>query len=597
MFWMLVSCVPAPDCRWSERQTFWLDLDGDGHGGEEVLVCPADTEGHVGQGGDCADLNSAVHPAAAEVCDGIDNDCDGDIDGDVDDLELLYADSDGDGFGDLSTAAAACPTAGLVADSTDCDDTSATIWPGAPEVLDGQDSDCDGVIDQTSLSDGVVLSDGGTDRAGDQAGYSVAGPGDVNGDGYDDLLIGANYEDSGGSNAGAAYLILGRDDLTGQGLSDADVLLTGEEAGGEAGQFVGGLGDLDGDGYDDIAVIAPEYGDTDGRLYLLWGGGLSSGSLGDADAIFDAIASADRISGASSGDINDDGFPELIVSAFGAGDGNEGAVYVFEGSTERLEGQRLSSADAILAGERGDSYPGQSMGAADISGDGISDLFIAAPGHNYVVGVQAGAVFFFLGGQSLPSMDITDADHAIYGIAPGDYAGTASTLSGDINGDGTPDLVAAATREDSAGEGAGALYVVSGSDIDITDSFQDATSTVYGEQTGDAAGIQSGLDTVDLNDDGFSDVIIAAAYSDRGGSDAGSVYVLMGSASGLSTTTLTGADAIITGAAAHDYTGWSLASAGDVNQDGHPDLLVGSYGADTDGSASGSATLLLTAFP
>ena len=138
-----------------ESETDLTDSDSDGmhdsyeidHGLNPLDAADAeidsDGDGFSECEGDCDDFNSAINPGATEVCDGIDNNCDGTIDEGV--TTAFYADADGDGFGDASDTVEDCtaPT-GYVTDNTDCDDTNATIYPGAPELCDGLDNDCDG---------------------------------------------------------------------------------------------------------------------------------------------------------------------------------------------------------------------------------------------------------------------------------------------------------------------------------------------------------------------------------------------------------------------------------------------------------------------
>jgi hypothetical protein len=111
--------------------------------------------------------------------------------------------------------------------------------------------------------------------AADRAGTTVAGPGDVDGDGRDDLLVGAPYDETGGTTAGAAYLVYGASAAAGTtSLSAADARFLGESAGDEAGAAVGGVGDLDGDGVADLAFGAPGTGSAAGTVYFVLGGGL-----------------------------------------------------------------------------------------------------------------------------------------------------------------------------------------------------------------------------------------------------------------------------------------------------------------------------------
>lgn len=127
---------------------YYQDADGDGYGNPQVSTkaksCPS---GYVENNTDCDDNDAAVHLQAQEICDGKDNDCDGEIDEGV--KNTYYLDADADGFGEASKTVQACVApSGYVADNTDCNDTDSTVHPGAAEVLDGKDNDCDGTIDE-----------------------------------------------------------------------------------------------------------------------------------------------------------------------------------------------------------------------------------------------------------------------------------------------------------------------------------------------------------------------------------------------------------------------------------------------------------------
>ena len=133
--------------------SFYADADGDGYGDamDAVQVCSAPL-GYVPDNTDCDDADAAINPNATEVCDGIDNNCDGNIDEGV--TTTFYADTDGDDYGDAENPIEACsPPTGYVPDNTDCDDTNATTYPGAPEICDGIDSNCDGIIEEPFVQD------------------------------------------------------------------------------------------------------------------------------------------------------------------------------------------------------------------------------------------------------------------------------------------------------------------------------------------------------------------------------------------------------------------------------------------------------------
>ena len=133
----------------ASEDPIYEDADGDGFGdpstGIVISACEGDVSDMVTDGTDCDDTDSEIYPGAVEdICDGIDNDCDDDID---EGAIFGYADADGDGFGDPDTVVSTC-LPGSVVDGTDCDDTTATAYPGAPEICDDIDNDCDMAIDE-----------------------------------------------------------------------------------------------------------------------------------------------------------------------------------------------------------------------------------------------------------------------------------------------------------------------------------------------------------------------------------------------------------------------------------------------------------------
>ena len=157
----------------ADATTWYADMDNDGYGdlGNSTTTCAQPTS-HVTDTTDCDDGDSAINPAADELCDAVDNDCDGDIDEDAaTDAATWYADDDGDSYGDAGDTTAACYTpSGFVADSTDCDDDDAAINPAATEICDGADNDCDGDTDEDSAADATTwYADMDADGYGDAA--------------------------------------------------------------------------------------------------------------------------------------------------------------------------------------------------------------------------------------------------------------------------------------------------------------------------------------------------------------------------------------------------------------------------------------------
>ena len=151
------------------QNTYYADTDGDGYGDpNNAMTACVQPVGYVTDGTDCHDGNPAINPGAAEVCDGVDNNCDGNADEGLT-FNTYYADADGDGYGDASNSTSACsqPT-GYVTDNTDCNDGVAAINPGAAEVCDGIDNNCDGNTDE-GLTFTTYYADTDGDGYGDPA--------------------------------------------------------------------------------------------------------------------------------------------------------------------------------------------------------------------------------------------------------------------------------------------------------------------------------------------------------------------------------------------------------------------------------------------
>ncbi|MES2639383.1 MAG: MopE-related protein [Myxococcota bacterium] len=559
-----------------ENGSWFRDADTDGYGSAADTTqasCDEPPAGYVANDDDCDDTERAISPAATEVCDTAndDEDCDGvadDADESTAGQTTFYRDADKDGYGDDIGTPFCDARAGYSTSGGDCDDTTAIANPAEAEACgDGVDNDCDGSAGTECGPDGVVeLSDSYArirgEVSGDHSGESVASAGDVNGDGYADLIIGAYGDNDGGSDAGAAYLVY--HPVSGRlELSAAAAKLIGEQANSWAGLSVASAGDMNGDGYADLFVGA--YGDGDGGFnagaaYVVHGpvyGDLDL-SLADAKLIGERTNDLAGYSVASAGDVNGDGYGDLVVGSMEVSDGGSGAgaAYVVYGPVSgELD---LSLAGARLIGEDAGDYAGYSVASAgDVNRDGYADL---------IIGSAFAEAAYLIYGPVSGDIDLSLADARLIGDLG--IVGNSVAGAGDVNADGYDDLI--------IGSFAATAYLVLGpvsGDVDL--SLADARFT--GETAGSSGAGSSVAAAGDVNGDGYADLIIGAASDSEGGSFAGAAYLVYGPVSGDLDLEL--ADVKLIGRDESEGAGCAVASAGDVNADGYDDVIVGACGS------------------
>jgi len=565
-----LSCSDCDD----DESTVWTGapelcdgLDNDCNGSPDV-----DAAGEVDADADtslscedCDDDDDANFPANTEACDGEDNDCNGvsdaDPDGEVDD--------DGDG-------ALSCD---------DCADDDPAQYPGNAELCDGLDQDCDGEIDDDGDGDGwspcvtfdpALTWSADSDRSDTQFGREVGWAGDVNADGYDDVVVGGERYGSGHINEGRAWVYLGSatgleataawswesnlpntmfgsavagaGDVNGDGFDDLVIGALGYDTGGlnqgrayvflgaswgvqtspawtaesgvphsQMGSSVAGADDINADGFADIIVGAPQAGQ--GKAFVF------HGSLAGPSAVADATLLGEQDSGefgysvAGVGDVNGDGFDDVMVGARleEAPDSNEGRAHLFLGSAAGVDAAPTWTGEGDQAGC---VFGSAVTGLGDLDSDGFSDFGVGAPGYDDLVG-DAGMVAVYFGAAGGPSLA---PDISLSGSWSGANFGAAISGGHDVDGDGLLDLLVGAEGfgDGQAGEGAIFLYLGTETGPEETPAWMAESG-----QAGAALGFSVVL-ARDTDGDGFDEIVGGAPYFDDPESTEGAVFLYAG---------------------------------------------------------------------
>jgi hypothetical protein len=488
------------------------------------------------------------------------------------------------------------------------------------------------LIDLSTLAPGqgfIIQGDAEDDRAG----YSVSDAGDVNGDGFDDIIVGARNGDDGGENAGEAYVIFGHAGGFGtidlSSLGSAGFIIRGADPYDRTGTSVSSAGDVNGDGFDDLIVGAPQInnvGADGGDAYVIFGRAtgqagtvIDLANFATAGFVIQGDTPNDRagFSVSSAGDVNGDGWDDLIVGAIYGDDGgtSAGEAYVVFGGVTRLPGTvidltNLGNNGFVLVGEEANDRAGVSVSSAgDVNGDGFDDIIVGAP-YNDAGGSQAGRAYVVFGSASGLAGTTTDlgalgsAGFVIEEAGASGRVGASVSGAGDINGDGFADIIVGTNREEAFvifGRADG----LDGATIDLA-NLGSAGIVIRG-QFADVAefdGFGTEVSSAgDVNGDGFDDLIFGAPYASADGLFAGQAFVVFGRGGWAEaevvdvSNLLPSRGFVIQGDTAYDNAGGSVSGAGDINGDGFADIIVGAADGDDGGDSAGEGYVIFGQAP
>ncbi|WP_416547868.1 beta strand repeat-containing protein [Limnohabitans sp. DCL3] len=465
--------------------------------------------------------------------------------------------------------------------------------------------------------------------SGEMSGATVTGGGDINGDGLADLVVAnrASYAVSAGwypmeyttsGTNSATYVVFGKANTTAVNLTALTaatnltnatsslgfkINTTGTTA---AGWSVSNAGDVNGDGLDDMLVANPTFGSNDGRVYLIYGKasgasvevntlptlGASNGVgfMVTADTAIDGSATP-RLSSVSSGDINGDGYSDLVLGAWNTNTtaATAGSVYVVYGnSTNTSVDISTLTAAGNSRGFRinGEGYAGIDVaGVSDVNGDGLADVLLQSTQGLVGSSTNKGAAWVVFGKTNNDPVNVSAIEAGVGGFAINlgldttSYGAYSVSSAGDFNGDGLSDVIvthanASYVNNGATSASAGAAYIVFGktgtgtvqvTSLDGSEGFR-IVNPLANERMG--VSVSGGGD---INGDGFDDVIIGNHLGDATLTDNGKVYVVYGGVSELQSTVFQASNGDRIGTAAAD----TLTGTTGTNQ------LVGGLGNDT----------------
>ena len=525
--WSTVGTVA--DARVGHAVSCAGDVDGDGLA-DLVVGAPGWGAGQAGEGAARLWLGSAAGPSAAPHASWESDQAGAGFGTDV----AAAGDVNGDEFGDVLVGCPACAD-GEVAEGQAFLFLGGTGGPGASPTWTGE-----------------------SDQAGAGFGGAVAAAGDLDGDGFGDLVVGAEGWNGAADDVGAVFVWLG--DAAGPG-GTADWSVAGDQEGALLGRGVAGVGDVDGDGYADLLVGEPKWDSGSanvGRAHLF--SGSAGGPVASPGAVVVGAGVEERLGRAVAGlgDVNGDGFADAAIGAYGADDPtvDEGTVGLYLGSPAGL-----SAPDSTLGGDQDTAHFGFAVAGGDVNGDGFGDLVTGARWYDGAAGADTGAAFAALGGPGLPG-----GSGWLPAPPSADDAALGSFLAGagDVDADGYDDLLVGVPGE--------LVVLTDDGEVRLYSGGPDGPSvgpdwTTASDQAGAAMGPTAGVGDVD--GDGYDDVLVAAPGWASPTSGMGIASLYLGGPAGLDSSSVW----TLAGTQGGGQLGYCM-TGGDLDGDGLSDLVV-----------------------
>jgi hypothetical protein len=424
-----------------------------------------------------------------------------------------------------------------------------TDGDGLSELLVGASAESTGrgtmyLFDGASLSGAMTTRDAiatwtATESYAYLGGYrDITSPGDLDGDGFNELLFAAAQVNGNGDDSGEAYLYYGGASWSGaQSLSSADWTITGS-VNDQVGARLS-TGDYDGDGIGDIVVAAPGASDSNresGTVAIFLGTGsrwTGRTPISSADYLVYGESDTDELGWTTKfvGDVTGDGTDDIFTTAMYDDDGgsNAGVGGVIAGGSLRSNDTLSSVATTLFTGDGAEDRFGYDTVGFDADNDGVNDLLVGEY-QDDTNGAESGTLRIYFGRSRWASNYApTDADQTVYGSAAGDRFAHILQDVGDVDGDSLDDLMIGALFADPDGRSlAGSAYLALGSDLLAASTADDLTWRRDGEVASDLFGDALAFGSGDVNGDGVNEIVVGAQGYDGGASGAGRVYLWFG---------------------------------------------------------------------